>query len=272
MSELNKITKNFEDLTSILKKDENEIFSYYNEKFEFLFLFYQNKIKKIKVFKKEKEPIFIFEVEENLIFKTKTNSGKVSLSFLELLFEEIQNDNNYNDVSCNIVLKYIRIFNEACNFMENEKFKIVKEGKIHISSLKDFVELISLYKDERDIILLNDEEIKIKYANFEKNNLFLRFEPVKNENDFFIIISENQVIKIKFNSKIYFYKEEKWHKEEDANFVCNDEEMFELILFEILGKSSSKNNIFRKVMDDYVDTLSKVELDLNKQDDIITPV
>lgn len=48
--------------------------------------------------------------------------------------------------------------------------------------------------------------------------------------------------------------------------------MFELILFEILGKSSSKNNIFRKIMDDYVDTLSKVELDLNKQDDIIAPV
>lgn len=269
MSELNKITENFEDLTPILKKDENEIFSYYNKNFEFLFLFYQNKIKKIKVFKKEKEPIFIFEVEENLIFKTKTNSGKVSLSFLELLFEEIEND---NDVSYNIVLKYIRIFNEACDFMENEKFKIIKEGKICISSLKDFVELISLYKDERDIILLNDEEIKIKYANFEKNNLFLRFEPVKNENDFFIIISENQVIKIKFNSKIYFYKDEKWHKEEDANFVCNDEEMFELILFEILGKSSSKNNIFRKVMDDYVDTLSKVELDLNKRDDIIAPV
>lgn len=48
--------------------------------------------------------------------------------------------------------------------------------------------------------------------------------------------------------------------------------MFELILFEILGKSSSENNIFKKVMDDYVDTLSKVELDLNKQDDIIAPV
>jgi hypothetical protein len=215
MSELNKITENFEDLTSILKKDGNEIFSYYNKNFEFLFLFYQNKIKKIKVFKKEKEPIFIFEVEENLIFKTKTNSGKVSLSFLELLFEEIEND---NDVSYNIVLKYIRIFNEACNFMENDKIKIVKEGKICISSLKDFV------------------------------------------------------IKIKFNSKIYFYKDKKWHKEEDANFVCNDKEMFELILFEILGKSSSKNNIFRKIMDDYVDTLSKVELDLNKQDDIIAPV
>ena len=43
MSELNKITENFEDLTSILKKDGNEIFSYYNKNFEFLFLFHQNK-------------------------------------------------------------------------------------------------------------------------------------------------------------------------------------------------------------------------------------
>lgn len=71
---------------------------------------------------------------------------------------------------------------------------------------------------------------------------------------------------------VKFYKDEKWHKKEEPDFICNDEEMFELILFEILGKSSSENNIFKKVMDDYVDTLSKVELDLNKQNDIIAPV